>query len=122
MKKAEVVLDGKSYTVEQTSNKAVSIFSLDEKGVPQEIATGKTLWCACNNWFTKSTAEVNIENFTERLIEKLGTDLSDDILINRYQIDNFLDELTGEEYFKLLRKGHHQYYVKWENDPEDEIC
>lgn len=122
MKKAEVVLDGKTYTVENTSNSNVSIFGLDNNGVPQEIANGKTLWCACNNWFTNSTEESNVSGIVEALVNKLGEELNEDFLIARYQIDSFLDSLSGEEYFKLLRKGQHQYYVKWEVTSDDEVC
>lgn len=122
MKKAEVVLDGKSYTVENTSNAKVSIFVLDENGKPKEIANGNTLWCACNNWFTQATEESNVSNIVDAIINKLGEGLSDDFLCARFQIDSFLDGLNGEEYFKLLRKGDHQYYVKWEVTSDDEIC
>ena len=122
MKKSEVVLDGKSYTVENTSNAKVSIFSLDENGVPQEIANGDTLWCACNDWFTNSTEESNVSNIVSALVAHLGTELSDDFLLARFQIDSFLDGLTGEEYFKLLRKGQHQYYVRWENNSNAKVC
>ena len=113
MKTAEILIENKKYLVENKNNSVVSIFELSQTGEPVEIAKGDSLWCACYDWFVNSANKTNIEKFTEELLKHLTEDISDDSLTAMYQVDKFLDSLTGEEFFKLLRINHEQFYVLW---------
>ncbi len=113
MKTAEILIEGKKYLVENKNDSIVSIFQLNALGEPEEIGRGESLWCACYDWFINSANKANIEKFTEELTKHLSEDISNDSLTAMYQVDQFLDTLSGEEFFKLLRVNHEQFYVLW---------
>jgi hypothetical protein len=122
MKEAEILLNGQKYLVKNLNNANVSIFTLDENTKkPVEIGKGSCLWCACRDWFVNTANQANVEQLVADIVEHLNEDISDDPLTAMYQIDNFLDGLTGEEFFKKLRLHHDQFYVIWNEVGYDKV-
>ena len=86
-----------------------------------ELARGKCLKEACNNWIA-SFEDINDKNFIDAInakrmnegLEALDPEKDPDIV---YEIDDYVNSLSGSELFAALADGIKHYYVDWSKVP-----
>lgn len=84
-------------------------------GYTKVIATGATLKEACLKWDSKRTTSDDIyEAFKESAyFITLDEDESDESIEKQNKAyDDFIDSLTGEELFNIMRDGQYNWYVE----------